>query len=183
MIMPELIFAKTTKGVEEIAHRTHRLPNRLRTLLVMVDGASTARLLQEKAAAMGQGEELLHELWTEGFIGDSQGTAAAPSPAVKKPSEQPGANGTPVLVAAAAKPGTPIISTTQSLAEAKSLLRYCVRNGAGLWDSRALNKALDQAHNREQMLACVDLVAAKLANGPSAAMVAEMRTQVHTLLG
>jgi hypothetical protein len=182
MIVPELIFAKTTKGVEEIAHRTHRLPNRLRTLLVMVDGASTAKLLQEKAAAIGKADELLHELWTQGFIGDSQGTAAAPFPAGQKPSAQPG-NGAHLPAEAAAKPGTPILSSTQSLAEAKSLLRYCVRNGAGLWDSRALNKALDQAHNREQMLACVDLVAVKLADGPAAAMVVEMRTQVRTLLG
>ena len=55
-------YDKTDKGREEIATRKHQLTNRLRSLLVMVDGKQSAAELLKKLAAIGLDETSLQEL-------------------------------------------------------------------------------------------------------------------------
>ena len=55
-------YDKTEKGREEIATRKHQLANRLRSLLVMVDGKKSAAELLNKLAAIGLDENSLQEL-------------------------------------------------------------------------------------------------------------------------
>jgi len=55
-------YDKTDKGREEIATRKHQLANRLRSLLVMVDGKQSAAELLKKLAAIGLDETSLQEL-------------------------------------------------------------------------------------------------------------------------
>ncbi|WP_028453244.1 hypothetical protein [Chitinilyticum aquatile] len=62
-----LVFIKTSKGQEEIDARSHGLPQRLRRLLILVDGAKSVGAL----AALLVGLEvvpLLRELETAGFV-------------------------------------------------------------------------------------------------------------------
>ena len=61
-------YDKTEKGREEIATRKHQLANRLRTLLVMVDGKQSAAQLLKKLTAIGLNETSLKELIDLGFI-------------------------------------------------------------------------------------------------------------------
>ena len=42
------VLSKTPKGVDEVTRHTHGLPNRLRSLLIMVDGRATADALIAK---------------------------------------------------------------------------------------------------------------------------------------
>ena len=47
------VLAKTAAGVEEIAIRSRRIPARLRTVLILVDGRRSIAALAESATAFG----------------------------------------------------------------------------------------------------------------------------------
>lgn len=64
----ELVFARTEKGDQEINYRTYQLPQRLRTVLILVDGKSTVSELRDKAIALDELEETLEDLAINGFI-------------------------------------------------------------------------------------------------------------------
>jgi len=74
---PGAIFAKTAKGREEISQRTHGLPQRLRTLLVIVDGQTTAAEHREKCKGLGDVAGMLVALSAQGFIADVREQPAA----------------------------------------------------------------------------------------------------------
>ncbi len=62
------IYDKTDKGRQEIATRQFQLQNRLRTLLVMVDGKQSAAELLRKVQALGLDENSIQELIDGDFI-------------------------------------------------------------------------------------------------------------------
>lgn len=62
------IYEKTEKGREEIATRKYRLPLKLRTLLVMIDGEKTSGKLLQEMAPFGLNDDSLNELITQGYI-------------------------------------------------------------------------------------------------------------------
>lgn len=66
--MTHRIYDKTDKGREEIATRKHRLPSRLRTLLVMIDGKQRGDDLLAKVAGIGLTTDSIGELLNNGFI-------------------------------------------------------------------------------------------------------------------
>lgn len=77
------IYRKSAKGVSEIETRAHKLPPRLRSALILVDGKRTESELRAMLGA--QAEETLTALSTEGFIEVSaeamaRKTAAASAP-------------------------------------------------------------------------------------------------------
>ncbi len=62
------VFDKTDKGREEIATRKYRVPPRLRTLLVMIDGRRSLDELMTNFAALGVTEETFTELLERDLI-------------------------------------------------------------------------------------------------------------------
>ena len=185
----DVIYVKTSKGEEEIQNRAHHLPARIRALLFMIDGVRPAFEWIEKAALLGGGEEWLQQLVSQGFIRDSHGSGTHPAavkqaaaPLEKKPVAAPPIRAAQPTRAAPSTPAPPSADQTKRLADAKSIMRYCVRNCTGFGDSRALNKILDQAHDKDELLDCLNAIAEKLDNGPQAAMVSKMREQVLALL-
>ena len=62
------ILAKTVAGVEEIATRTRRVPPRLRTMLILVDGRRSVAELIDAAANLGDVRQALETLHDEGFV-------------------------------------------------------------------------------------------------------------------
>jgi len=62
------ILAKTVAGVEEIATRTRRVPPRLRTMLILVDGRRSVAELIDAAAGLGDVRQALETLHDEGFV-------------------------------------------------------------------------------------------------------------------
>ena len=56
------VYDKTDKGREEIATRKHHLPNKLRPLLVMIDGKQQVPGLLQKVGPLGLNEDNLQEL-------------------------------------------------------------------------------------------------------------------------
>lgn len=85
------VYKKTQKGLEEMAQRTV-LGMRERTLLVMVDGKTTAADLLARAQHMPDPQGLLAKLIEGGFIAAdasaAPATAAASAPAAAAPQDQ-----------------------------------------------------------------------------------------------
>lgn len=73
--MTTSIFDKTDKGREEISTRKYQLASRLRTLLLLVDGKSSAHDLLQKVT--GISEQNIADLLKDGFI---QAVKSAPAP-------------------------------------------------------------------------------------------------------
>jgi hypothetical protein len=74
-----LIYRKTAKGLTEIETRAHRLPPRLRSALILVDGRRDVNDL--KPLITQQAEETLSSLAEQGFIEAVSASARSASPA------------------------------------------------------------------------------------------------------
>ena len=105
-----IIYRKTAKGVAEIETRAHRLPPRMRSALILVDGkrsdAELATMIQQQAT------ETLHALAGQGFIEVFTVAAgpAAPAPvaaAPLRPAAQASASAPAVVPAASPAPDLP----------------------------------------------------------------------------
>jgi hypothetical protein len=71
----QLVLHKTEKGVEEMETRRHKLEQKLRTILIVVDGKTTGAELVQKFEPTGDVAPLLEQLLAGGFIRE----AAAPA--------------------------------------------------------------------------------------------------------
>lgn len=84
------LATKTEKGVEEIRSRAHGLPQKLRTLLIMVDGRSTVGQLLARFPGVAEIEANLRSLVEQGFVvlsGGAPTSAAAPAGAAPAAAE------------------------------------------------------------------------------------------------
>jgi hypothetical protein len=61
-------LAKTGKGADEVARHAHHLPNRLRSLLITVDGRATAGALISRFGEATETEARLQYLIDQGFV-------------------------------------------------------------------------------------------------------------------
>ena len=73
---PESVLEKTTKGVEEIETRKHKLDAKLRPILISVNGKLKAAELASQFAALGDANALLDDLLKQGFVRGAAGTPA-----------------------------------------------------------------------------------------------------------
>ncbi len=73
---PESVLEKTTKGVEEIETRKHKLDAKLRPILIAVNGKLTAGELAGKFASLGDVGLLLDDLAKQGFVKAAAGASA-----------------------------------------------------------------------------------------------------------
>jgi hypothetical protein len=64
----EAVLKKTGKGVEEIETRNYKLEQKLRTLLIVVNGKATGADLVKQFAQIGDIRPLLEQLLADGFI-------------------------------------------------------------------------------------------------------------------
>lgn len=76
------VYRKSAKGLSEIETRAHRLPPRLRSALILVDGKRSDDDL--RAMLSQQAEETLAALAAEGFIEEVAVVAPAPAAASRK---------------------------------------------------------------------------------------------------
>jgi hypothetical protein len=84
-----IIFRKTAKGISEIETRAHRLPPRLRSTLILVNGKRDSADL--KLLISQQGEETLQALVDQGFIEAVGETVHAAPPAAPPVAAAPAA--------------------------------------------------------------------------------------------
>lgn len=113
-----ILYRKTVKGVAEIETRTHRLPPRLRQMLILVDGRRTDLALRQLISPGS--DEALHALAADGFI-ELVGVTAAPG--VATPAPVPGA----ATVAQAPAPAAPAAAPAGASAFTEQDRRDAVR--------------------------------------------------------
>lgn len=112
-----IIYRKSSKGLSEIETRAHRLPPRLRSALILVDGKRSDADLNSMVM---QPVETLATLLEQGFIEVAGTTAAREAPRPAAPA------GTPAAPGAAARPaGAPAAAAAG--AEFQELRRAAVR--------------------------------------------------------
>jgi hypothetical protein len=165
------VYVKSSKGVDEIRNRTHRLGARQRLLLLLVDGRETYQGLAEKARAAGCAESLLRQLIVDGFI-------VATKPPVNRAS---------AVIASIASSGSSggddiLIDPSQRLTEAKALVLNCIRNNAGMWKARALNRAIDEAHSPAELFLTLEAIEDELRPIAGEALWKELQTKVRALI-
>jgi hypothetical protein len=74
------VYAKTAKGQEEISTRAHKLPQKQRLVLILVDGKLSVAQHREKAGPLGDVVAILRELERGGFIAPHAAADAAAPP-------------------------------------------------------------------------------------------------------
>lgn len=184
------IYSKTAKGSEEIASRTYRLPARLRTLLILVDGRLTGEDLVLRAAQLGHGPDAFEQLEREAFIAatNEAGIAPAPlksvepSPAASALSVAPGPDSILSLTASAVpqapsnRPGA-----RRSLALARLYLVEFMGRALGK-ESDAVKDSLRNATDRASLLAQLDLCVEIINETSGPERAEDLRRKVTELL-
>jgi hypothetical protein len=165
---PGTILIKTEKGISALQDRAS-LSSRLRLVLIMVDGTTPAKVQQQKVAALGAPENALMLLFEQELISVSVEGITSPAPAVAAAAVV----AAPAVEPAASEPDS------RTLTEAKSLLRYCIRNCAGNMHAKSLNAALDNAHGPQAILEFSSQLSERV-QGP---MVERTQERVNALLG
>jgi hypothetical protein len=136
------ILAKTAKGVDEVKARTHGLPQKLRSILIIVDGSATAGDLLGKFGGVPEVAAALETLVQDGFV-EVRGRRSAPA------------------VLAAPAPGEPL-TQPQSRAESLSALIRVLHDNLGP-DADLVTGSLERAKTRAEFAAGADRCAEMLA--------------------
>ena len=132
------MLAKTAKGAEELKSRAHGLAQKLRSLLIMVDGASTAGDLLAKFGGIPEVEVGLQALVDQGFVEIGGAPMAAPAPA-----------------APAAAPAPPAGAAPQTRQQAMSALTRMLHDAIGP-DADMLTGRLEKAKTRAEFIIAVE---------------------------
>lgn len=144
------ILAKTAAGAEEIASRARRIPPRLRTLLILVDGRRTAAELIHTAAALGDPRAGLLQLYQHGFVALADHTPVASSRSAAPP------QGTPQFAAAHHVRTAATPHQRRSLALARLYLQNAMEQSLRYGD-QPVRERLREATSRAELIAVFEL--------------------------
>jgi len=114
---PQAVLQKTEKGIEEIQTRKYHLDQRLRTLLIVVNGQLTAGQLIERFSRLGDVEPLLKQLLEQGFV---QGAASADFKNIRLQLSQ-------ALSDALGPDGDPVIMQLEACKTTDALRKFVIR--------------------------------------------------------
>ncbi len=115
-------YAKTAKGIEEIAERRNNLRGKMRMMLILVDPSKGAEQLLWHAASLGLPPDCLDVMASEGYIAPADGIARiAAEPAVVRGRPAPAASSASVVPHDDASGGS-IDEADPRLAPAKALM-------------------------------------------------------------
>jgi hypothetical protein len=142
------VYVKTEKGEEEIRSRAHKVPQRLRTMLIMVDGAVTASELTKKAKSLAVPDDFMEYLLQGGFI--ELAIAAPSAPATVEKASAPAAPAEPM--------GADEFSRFIS---AQKFMNGTVSDALGFRGLPLVLK-IERASSRTELLALVDELSEKL---------------------
>lgn len=182
------VLAKTAKGLEEVKARTHGLAQKLRTLLIMVDGTATAADLIAKFGGVPEVAAALESLLSDGFVevrgagGSSRpaaAPAASPAPPMPPPPPAPPAPTTrPTPPVSATQPMPSPVVSPQSRKEALSALSRFLHDHLGP-DADFVTGALESARTRSDFLAAAERCAHTVAAARGAAKAQVFRERAR----
>jgi len=160
------IYRKTALGLAEIKDRKLKLNPRLRTMLILVDGAQTEEMLLEGAAGVGAPPDFLAQLVSAGLIERVGGAPEAPR------------------AAAAAAPRAPEGKATDSFTrfrEAKSFMNSTIVDSLGL-KSFMFTMKLERANTLEELSDLVEAYHAALAGAKGEGYASTMTAKLKDML-
>lgn len=155
------IYRKTPSGQDEIETRARRLPPRLRTALILVDGKRTEDELRQMIAQ--QADETLAALIEQGLIEVSEAPAAKPRPAA--------ASAAPAVAAPTALAPPPPAAARPF----EQVRRDSVRHFTDLVGpmAEALAIKMEKARNIDELKPLLELARQIIANSRGSAAAAE----------
>jgi hypothetical protein len=176
-VQPQL----TAAGQAELTTRRHRLSQRHRTVLFLVDGRRTENAVRALAAQAGAGEHCLDDLIALGLVapaGRANPDSGGGSDSSLLPSSQSlqGESSWSVL-----DDDNPSIATDRPLAEARELLLRAVRQEAPVAGTLTLMK-LRRASSRQDLEALLDEVEQRLRKPRRQIIAAQTLRHVRHLL-
>jgi hypothetical protein len=154
--------SKTEAGRDEIRLRSRRLPNALRSILLLVDGQRTVGQLRGVIVGLHAPADALEQLVGMGLIGDAT-RVTADSPA-----------------ALAADVSTPSYAAINHYGVLYALMSDAVREHLGL-RGYFLQLKIERCGNAEELLAVLPDLAAALGKARDFALAAEFEQRLRTL--
>lgn len=188
------VLHKTRKGLEEVETRSHRLPGRLRAVLIMVDGQRTgAQLLEQAGELSEQLATQLNDLITLGFIEESRDAAELVAPdavtpaatSISPPSEQAqgqAVGGQPIGSGAQKSESSAATWTTVPLEVLKTRLGKMLNDSLGM-RAMFLTAQVNSARSHRDLEAVVDEIAQSLATSMGATVARQWRLDARVALG
>ena len=129
------VLSKSAKGKEEIDTRKYKLDQRLRSVLITVNGKLTVEALAKQFASMADIHTVLEKLWREGFVQEQVDDTVRLKPARSELA---------AFVSAALGPGGDDIAMKIEAAKSMADLRAYLESRRATLDS-ALGKAKAEA--------------------------------------
>lgn len=156
------VYAKTSLGHEEIDTRVRRIPSRMRTMLIMVDGRRSAGELLLNHPTPDEARGYLESLLEGGFISARE---ASPSPA-------------PPAASASAAPA----AGAPNLGEAKQAITGMLIEFLGP-EADYIAMRVEKISDRDALLAEVDKLSTMLVQSVGSNAASRFRDKVLPLLG
>lgn len=154
------VYAKTDLGHEEVATRVRHIPARMRTMLIMVDGRSSAGQLLANHPTPDEARGYLESLLEGGFI------AAQTAPAAAAPAS---------LAAGASATGS------ANLGEVKQVVTRLLLDFIGP-DAEYIAMRIEKITSRDELAAEVDKLGAMLESSVGRVPAARFRESVLPML-
>jgi hypothetical protein len=199
---PERVPVRSPLGNAELQSRDRKLSQRLRTVLLLIDGKRSSAEIQTLALQAGASQDALNSLLAQGFVlapeldvpaiaPSAQAGPAAP-PVSKVPVQTPQQADKPALAV------TPITSVNKKPADERSSISNMLTGGTRLSQGRMmllealkkhapvagamLSMRVSRAQYREDLLALLDEVQSKLAKSNHAGEAAASFQKARALL-
>jgi hypothetical protein len=178
---PSIAPVKTVEGQAELTHRTRRLSQRHRTVLLLVDGRRSVDEVLRQAAHAGVPAECFHELVALGLI-DTEPVAHVELPLEAPADDSLLPPARPLLPESSWTPlDAPANAPDAPLEEARELLLRAVRNEAPVAGSLTMRK-LRRAASREDLEALLDEVEQRIRKPRKQIIAAQTMRHVRHLL-
>lgn len=175
------IFVKTEAGTQEVRSRTLKLPQRLRTMLIMIDGSLSAPQLQQAADQLGAPSDFLAALEAQGLVRRLRAQAAAPSP---RPAPASADSDFPPTQQPAPEPSQPVpaASEHERFSAAKQFLNDTAVDALGL---RAFffTLKLEKCCTRADLAALLPDYEKVITKGSGAEVARTLKAQARSRLG
>lgn len=170
------IYCKTAAGLAEVRDRALKLPQRLRTMLIMVDGVRTVSQLRAAAGTLGVGSDFLDTLLAQGLVelDASRRRTEAPSP------PPAAASATPVPVSAA-----PEMAGMDATERFRATVKFLNDSAVDLLGFRAFlwTLKLEKCYRAEDLLALLPDFSAAIAKSKGPDMARALEARAREMLG
>lgn len=180
------LYGKTPAGFEEVRGRGLKLPQRLRTMLIMVDGTRTVAQLREAAQTLSAPPDFLELLLGMGLVAQEgvasvRGGVASPTPAAATVASPVPAPAVAVPVPSTALAQGPLAGVTSSPEKFRAALKFMNDSAVDLLGLRAFffTLKLEKCYTPQDLLALLPDFSKAIAksNGPEMARALEERAR------